>query len=72
MSESPASVPSAPIVAPARKKIRRIEPCPAPMVRRMAMSRPLFFTSITRPEMMFIAAMATSSIRISRMTLRST
>ena len=38
------------------RKIRRIEPCVAPMVRRMAMSRPLFFTSMTRPEMMLSAA----------------
>ena len=44
----------------------------APMVRRMAMSRPLFFTSITRPEMMLAAAMNTSIIRIRNMVLRST
>ena len=36
------------------------------------MSRPLFFTSMIRPEMMFAAAIRTSIIRISRMTLRST
>ncbi len=36
------------------------------------MSRPLFFTSIQRPEMMFRAATNTISSRISRMVLRST
>ncbi|MNL88280.1 hypothetical protein D3C87_2178980 [compost metagenome] len=53
-------------------KIRRIEAWLAPMVRRMAMSRPLFFTSMTRAEMMFRVAMATMKNRISRITLRST
>jgi hypothetical protein len=38
------------MVAPAMKKIRRIDAWPAPMVRKMAMSRPLFFTSMTRPR----------------------
>ena len=60
------------MAAPDMKKMRRIADCPAPMVRRMAMSRPLFFTSMTRPEMMFIAAITTTIIRIRRITLRST
>ena len=51
---------------PARKKMRRIAPCPAPSVRRTAMSRPLFFTSMIRHEMMFAAAISTSSIMIRR------
>ena len=43
----------------------------APMVRRMAMSRPLSFTSMVRPEMMFSAATSTISVRMMNMTLRS-
>ena len=62
----------APIEPPAMTKMRRMAPCPAPMVRRMAMSRPLFFTSMMRPEMMFMAAIATIIIRMRRITLRST
>ena len=42
------------------------------MVRRMAMSRPLSFTSMIRPEMMLSAATSTISVRIMNMTLRST
>jgi hypothetical protein len=71
-SSSPAPVPSAPIEAPAMKKMRRIEPRVAPMVRRMAMSRLLFFTSMTSPLMMFSATTATTTIRMSRMAVRST
>jgi hypothetical protein len=65
-------VPATPIEAPAMMKIRRTAPWPAPMVRRMAMSLPLFFTSMTRLEMMFRVAMATMQNRISRITFRST
>ena len=36
------------------------------------MSRPLFFTSITSPEMMFIAAISTTSDRMMNITRRST
>ena len=44
----------------------------APMVRRMAMSEPLSFTSMIRPEMMLSAATRMISVRIRNMTLRST
>ena len=60
------------MVVPAIRKMRMIAPCPAPMVRRMAMSRSLFFTSMTRAEMMFSAAMATTISMIMRMAKRST
>ena len=65
-------VPATPIMAPAMKKTRRIAEGLAPMVRRMAMSRPLFFTSMTMPEMMFMAAMATTRPRMMLMATRST
>ena len=42
------------------------------MVRRMAMSGPLSFTSMIRPEMMLSAATSTISVRIKNITLRST
>ena len=44
----------------------------APIVRRMAMSRPLSFTSMIRPETILNAATRTISVRIRNMTLRST
>ena len=65
-------VPVTPIAAPVIRKMRRIAPRVAPMVRRMAMSRPLSFTSMIRPEMMLSAATSTISVRIMNMTLRST
>ena len=49
-----------------------IDPREAPTVRRMAMSLPLSFTSMIRPETMFSAATSTISVRIRNMTLRST
>ena len=49
-----------------------IEPCVAPMVRRMPMSRPLSFTSMIRLEAMLNAATSTISVRIRNITLRST
>ena len=49
-------------MAPVMKKTRMIAPLVAPMVRRMAMSRPLSFTSMIRPEMMFSAATSTISV----------
>ena len=61
-----------PIDAPAMRKMRRIEPRDAPMVRRMAMSELLSFTSMMRPEMMLSAATSTISVRMMNMTLRST
>ena len=48
----PASVPTTPIDAPVMRKTRMIAPRVAPMVRRMAMSLDLSFTSMIRPEMM--------------------
>ena len=54
------------------KKIRITAPDVAPMVRRMAMSLPLSFTSMIRPEMMLSAATSTISVRIMNITLRST
>ncbi len=65
-------VPTMPIAAPVMKKMRMIAPALAPMVRRMAISLPLSFTSMMRPEMMFSAATSTISVRIMNMTLRST
>ena len=54
------------------RKMRRIMPRVAPMVRRMAMSRPLSFTSMIWLEMMLKAATRMISVRIRNMTLRST
>ena len=71
-SMKPASVPTVPIAAPVMKKTRMIAPRVAPMVRRMAMSWPLSFTSMVRPEMMLSAATRTISVRIRNMTFRST
>src|SRR4051794_8882200 len=61
-----------PIAAPVIRNTRMIEPCEAPMVRRIAMSLPLSFTSMIRPEMMFSAATSTIRVRIMNITLRST
>ena len=47
-------------------------PLPAPMVRRMAMSRPLSFTSMVREVMMLNAATTMISVRIRNITFRST
>ena len=52
--------------------MRRIAPLVAPMVRRMAMSRPLLFTSIVMPVMMLKAATRMIRVRIRNITLRST
>ena len=71
-STSPASVPTTPMEAPVMRNTRIIAPLVAPMVRRMAMSRPLSFTSIIRPEMMLSAATSTISDRMMNITLRST
>jgi len=59
-SSNPKLKPMTPRLALAMKKTRVIAPLVAPIVRRMAMSRLLFFTSMTMPEMMFRAAMATT------------
>ena len=42
------------------------------MVRRIAMSEPLSFTSMIRPETMLSAATSTIKVRIRNITLRST
>ena len=60
------------MLAPLAKKMRRIMPRVAPMVRRIAMSRPLSFTSMVWPEITFNAATMVISERITAMTLRST
>ena len=54
------------------KKIRMIAPRVAPMVRRIAMSLPLSFTSMIMPEMMLNAATMMIRLRIRNITLRST
>ena len=47
-------------------------PLLAPIVRRMPISRPLSFTSMMRPEMMFNAATRTITDRMMNIMLRST
>ena len=71
-TKNPVSVPTTPIAAPVIRNIRMIEPCEAPMVRRIAMSLPLSFTSMIRPETMLSAATSTIMVRIRNITLRST
>ena len=71
-TKKPVSVPTTPIAAPVIRNIRMIEPCEAPMVRRMAMSCPLSLTSMIRPETMLSAATSTIMVRIKNITLRST
>ena len=71
-SARPTSVPTTPIAAPVMRKMRMIAPRVAPIVRRMAMSRALSFTSMIRPEMMLSAATSTISVRMTNITLRST
>jgi hypothetical protein len=71
-SSSPAIVPITPTDAPARKKMRSTMPRVAPIVRRMAMSRPLSFTSMMRLEMMLNAATMMISDRMRNITFRST
>ena len=70
-SAKPSSVPVTPMLMPEIRKTRITEPREAPMVRRMAMSGDLSFTSITRPEMMLSAATRMISDRIRNITLRS-
>ena len=61
-----------PMLVPAMKKIRITAPRDAPMVRRMAMSGDLSFTSMIRPETMLSAATRMISDRIRNITLLST
>ena len=65
-------MPTMPMLAPVMKKMRITAARVAPMVRRMAISWPLSFTSMMRPEMMLSAATSTISVRMRNMTLRST
>ena len=60
------------MAAPVIRNTRMTAPCVAPMVRRMAMSLPLSFTSMIRPDTMLSAATSTISVRIRNITLRST
>src|SRR5207248_2842840 len=59
------------IEAPLRMKMRSTMPREAPIVRRIAMSRPLSFTIMIIPEMMLKAATRMISARIRNITLRS-
>ena len=68
---NPASVPTIPMLAPLSMKMRRIMPREAPIVRRIAMSRPLSFTIMIMLEMMLKAATTMISVRIRNITLRS-
>ncbi len=71
-TKKPVSVPTTPIEAPVIRNTRMIAPCEAPMVRRIAISLPLSFTSMIRPETMLSAATSTIMVRIRNITLRST
>ena len=68
----PSRVPATPIDAPAMKNTRIMAPRVAPMVRRMAMSDDLSFTSMINPETMFSVATRMISDRIRNMVLLST
>ena len=67
----PSSVPKMPTAAPLRKNTRMMAPRVAPMVRMIAMSRPLLFTSMVMPVMMLNAATTMIRVRIRNITLRS-
>ena len=67
----PATVPTMPMLAPLSMKMRRIMPREAPIVRRIAMSRPLSFTIMIMLEMMLNAATTMINVRIRNITLRS-
>ena len=69
---TPTSVPITPIDAPVMKNIRRIAPRFMPIVRKIAISRLLSLTNITRPETMFSEATSKIIVRIRNITLRST
>ncbi len=63
---------SNPMLVPLMKNTRMIEPRVAPIVRSTAISRLLFFTSMIRPEMMFITATITMSMTTMYDTFRCT
>ena len=68
----PIRVPATPMLAPAMKNTRIMAPRVAPMVRRMAMSPLLSFTSMINPDTMFSVATRMISDRIRNMVLLST
>ena len=68
---NPATVPTTPMLAPLSTKMRRIMGREAPIVRKIAMSRPLSFTIMIMLEMMLNAATTMIRVRIRNMTLRS-
>ena len=59
------------MLAPVSMKMRRTMPREAPIVRSIAMSRPLSFTIMIMLEMMLKAATTMIRVRIRNMTLRS-
>ena len=64
-------VPIIPVIAPHMKNIRNTEVSDRPIVRKIAISLPLFLTSITRPEIIFIVAINTKIDMIINITLSS-
>ena len=65
-------VPTTPIEAPVMRNTRMMAYFVAPMVRRIAMSLRLSFTSMIRPDTILSVATSTISVKIMNMTLRST
>ena len=65
-------MPETPIAAPVMRKMRRIAPRVAPIVRNTATARALSCTSMMRPEMMLSAATSTMSDRMTNITEAST
>ena len=59
------------MLAPLSMKIRRIAAREAPMVRKIAISRPLSFTIMIMLEIMLKAATTMIRVKIRNMTLRS-
>ena len=70
-SNTPQIVPIIPTKAPHRKKTFIMEDWVNPMVLKIAISRPLFFTNIIRPDTIFIDAINTKMDKIKNITLSS-
>ena len=68
---TPKIVPDTPIKLPQIKNILKIDDLVNPIDRSIPISLPLFLTSITSPEIIFIAAINTMSDRIINITRRS-
>ena len=68
----PRAVPIIPIRLPHIKKTLSMVPCVKPIVLSIAISFVLFFTSITRPEIIFNAAISITKDNIISITRRST